>query len=1651
MATSLAQQLAGIRANAAVQNINFQKRKKLPSLLFSPSEAADQDIDQVFAIAANGFEELASIQPALRSFERTLFAEDAKLIDRATQTRAQNDKLEAKIRSFLDQAAPYFLLRPTQKCLEWLVRRFDVCFTLPEYLILTFMPFHSTPTFAKLLSILELPPQWAFLGASKKLMEPPALSLLVKACCATPTMLTLLIEHVWARVQTNREHSRQVGFYADVCVRAISHQRDGNIAEEDIVSRFLPVAGEALGLKEHPEFQIANYMVIAVLSTRASLSSDVVVAVMQKVVAGVSEQSKRSALICLAQLVQQHEGFHALAEGVASQLSTQDLLDMCKQFSADKLMTSFALSLCMSRTPASVEEVGRLLSSGFMTRAETVFVLQAVAKQVLESAELTDYRASVSKLLEDARLLNLFATAVGDKLADVELALQMTLTQPEPISIDVTPVPQIEEAFSLPVLGNEETWLSLLDARKLLNDLIAPGQLAKTLAQVDDKMSFLARVSLSANEVKLQVEALQQLASLMSSSKDDMQGLLPILICLLSSKSEQVRTATFAVIELIKPPKTKRIWGIDDLYGPHSADLKWLSASEVQHFLQVLLAEKHACLLDHKVIYKTVGQAMQTHGHKGKDLAHRTTTLHWLASHILHAPLAKIVLKLLLCFDKTPEPTSAKTRAVSQRLQEVVDDATPLAAQCRLELIDPAVIHRLLIRQVVASEAGSLQLLLKLVHDQNDVFGPPAIIWLASLYPSMKREYKADYVRSLVNGIVDGPSQVSRQANVTIEQVDLTTDLLAELINEVDIEPLTAQAKRLKTTAVDPDIALRRFTSLLEVVERHEPQQYALLLPLLFSKLNDLVVAEAESDVSVSFTEQLLLSCMLPMVSKENAKDCRVDILISCIRGSSSPQVHNRALLLVAALAEAAPEQVLHGVMPIFTFMGANLLRQDDGFSAHVIETTIQHVVPPLLASLGSKAEDRILGASGILQSFVDAFPHVPKHRRPKLFVTLVQTLGEEQFLAPLLAVFAQKRAEIPARQKPAPGVESAAAYLDFCLLLLRQFPPLVQLKSLQGLSEICRQVPDEAPVAPEPSLLVHVNVDLDKLRNSLVKVIAAHLSSKKVRSELEVAPQEPFARLVESLLMLCDEVEAEVADTALDALDRAITLLPAPLFVSVVQDLLLKSEPMQVKALEMIAARGSADMPSLVGKVAGLVSDGPLLCSALETLSTLGRRFGKQEPSIFLPVAEAVVSLETTDMLAKIQAVDTTTTLAVVLGPRILPFLPRFMPQVLEQLTSTSKEEDADLLPLATCSLLESLVRTIPSFMASYTAPIMQRATDFHLTTDELTSEKKSLLSTLATTMPTRNVLGAISTAWTAYGKAANKKSFVALIAVLQETIDQSTRQFVTGSSKEILSLFLQALDIRGQSKSWDVKGIEQVEKKTIAALLNVVLKLNDTTFRPLFLKLKSWAFTGTDQPAALLARQITFFNFMVQFTSTFKGIILNYYNYLLEDMIELLQSQPNRKLWVGVVSSLTLAFQHDTQEHWKNVLAGDKAEQLINLLVSQLDAASTYPSQITVPAIVELTSALQGSEQFTKHLNTRVLARFGHEDAQVRLSAVSCENQLCAKLGEEWLAHVPQLIPCIAEALEDEDERVERMASSLAVTIEGFLGESLDKYLKV
>ena len=110
------------------------------------------------------------------------------------------------------------------------------------------------------------------------------------------------------------------------------------------------------------------------------------------------------------------------------------------------------------------------------------------------------------------------------------------------------------------------------------------------------------------------------------------------------------------------------------------------------------------------------------------------------------------------------------------------------------------------------------------------------------------------------------------------------------------------------------------------------------------------------------------------------------------------------------------------------------------------------------------------------------------------------------------------------------------------------------------------------------------------------------------------------------------------------------------------------------------------------------------------------------------------------------------------------------------------------------------------------------------------------------------------------------------------------------------------------------------------------------------------------------------------------------------------------------------------------------------------QLTRASTSAPVVreyVYPALTELVSVTQGSEEHAKVINGKVLEQMKAENAMVRIAAAEALKDIYAQAGEEWLNFLPESVPVIAELMEDDDEGVETAAHLLVVGIEKHLGE--------
>lgn len=107
------------------------------------------------------------------------------------------------------------------------------------------------------------------------------------------------------------------------------------------------------------------------------------------------------------------------------------------------------------------------------------------------------------------------------------------------------------------------------------------------------------------------------------------------------------------------------------------------------------------------------------------------------------------------------------------------------------------------------------------------------------------------------------------------------------------------------------------------------------LIPPLFAVLQKCLQFEDQSNVE--YVKQLTLACIHQLsviiapdgVVKNDLlseKNFKIEPVVQCIRGTQNPQTHHHALQLLSHSARMLPDQVLHNMMDIFTFMGSSVV-----------------------------------------------------------------------------------------------------------------------------------------------------------------------------------------------------------------------------------------------------------------------------------------------------------------------------------------------------------------------------------------------------------------------------------------------------------------------------------------------------------------------------------------------------------------------------------------------------------------------------------------------------------------------------------------------------------------------------------------------------
>lgn len=1158
--------------------------------------------------------------------------------------------------------------------------------------------------------------------------------------------------------------------------------------------------------------------------------------------------------------------------------------------------------------------------------------------------------------------------------------------------------------------------------------------------------------------------------------------------------------------------------------------------SDLKAFLKAFSSHLDSCVIDGTAATNVInrllaGRSDQLHipdASSSKDLkaAVRASISNLIAGCAVQSHLLAIQLRLFPMLPPSLKSgPSYQHRYIHPSFREWIQLGCDVAEKrATAESLRLAEANELFFNLLRPKDADSGAILLDIIdrglYGQRGDLEEPTFQALVRLY--RKIDAPAPLLQSLLKVALDEGAESSadshranaRGAFLTIHASTATLGTLLSMLDADDQfpdRPTPAKRRRMsKTNGTRPQLdgaALQRDldkrTLILEKVENsnsHSPE----LLGGLFHALAELMRVENATETKLDYLTQLIVRALHTIIqhltTDEGSEDTktyqtsvRMDTLIECLRQNSSRGTQNDILALISRLATWNPELVLHSVMPIFTFIGKNSVRQGDDYTSHVVGRTIETVIPPLATSLRKSKKSIVTALSEVLQSFTAAHEHIPSHRRLPLFGSLVRQLGPGDSLFAIIVMLVDRQ-----------GTESST--MAFLSDLLGLFDTEAEMSTFSRCLDVLLDVHAPNAFVSRRSFSETVfntkEKNADQLQEAIFNVLSTlvkllqrpNFRSRVARlfrqprdsSNVQASPQALYSQLLSRSINLIQVLKQKSSDLQADArhaLTSVMKLVPvAEMLPSIADILSTASDEIKITALRALEEQIQTVSQSDSAAVDALLDFVPQLSEVLKEthevylkqmsiscIDQIAEKFGKRNTGVISIAAQTLAgeaALGHLDISLQIVALLTLASLVDVLREEFVPLIPRVLQQAYPILDMSAGQERYGELRSALFAVINAIVECLPQMLSETDldkALKLCHKSAAGTPIDDDTTQRQQFHRLAVHRLPagacfsaaSRNLTHAIET-----GLYAFPEHLGWVLALVQQHSKRVIREHAT----TIFRIVTEAWTVRRLQattavfgKLYDSDAIDRAQEMANDIAMAAINKLNDDTLRPHFISIVEWG-SGSNFPGDQISRlcdATSLFSFLKVLNDKLRGLVTSYSGYYLQlarDVLSSIQpTTPSSTLALQtVLDAVASSFAGDESDYWQDP---QHFEALMSPLLLQVphfaqDEQASLGAHV-FPAIRDFVSAAYSSDKRTQ-VNAEVLKLLRHDDPRVRLAAVQCQRELLDQVGEEWVTLVSQMLPFINEVQEDDDEDVESATREWIKDLEAGLGESMTAMLQ-
>ncbi|OAX34660.1 hypothetical protein K503DRAFT_428951 [Rhizopogon vinicolor AM-OR11-026] len=1312
--------------------------------------------------------------------------------------------------------------------------------------------------------------------------------------------------------------------------------------------------------------------------------------------------------------------------------------------------------------------------------------------------DLSDGSTSLQEVLSDRTLGMKVATKPGGKVTMQFLQASILALIPAVRPVDSCAPAWIvlSQSGSHPGKKNiEDRYVTLMQnlyAVAVASGSSTPSQLSIHLIQAiflnlrDVSLQFLLGVLLARSpalervRTRALLHALAFLRGHTSSNAVDFQTVLPSFIAVLmdARTDKQGRALIFECVSaLASISERKHVYGLDTIYGAESAHLQYLDGKDLKVYLKALLNSRSLLVQDSNYIKVFHQQHLAVAGAK-----HRRRVLCYLLSHAVSHPVPDARISIM---DSVMDASdAAKSDMVMPAMETLIKDPAPIS---NLFGVNFPRYNALVASTFLSVPVGNLN-----SAPGNTVWQIFALALRTYFQPNANtsvRQLFSDALEDRLFAHLDMERQV-QVCDVLLSAGSSGNDvymhakeLLSKLLKNVQLiihllvayqpaaiqsdTPASKRARLDNPSHGNIEERMSMLTFLAEILGTKELPGSLDLLTQLLDTLGKIIHHDSPVTSDTSYTCQMLMAAVGESSSKMKeppARPIRLDILVEIIRVSENPQTFHQALLLMASLARLTPDSVIHNIMPIFTFMGTNVFHRDDSYSFKVVQNTIENIVPVMASSLKSKYTPGLelyTGARDFLRIFTDASNHIPRHRRQNFFIHLVDVLGPQEFLAPVCMLLVDRVANRVSRQHD----DEASASLGLPISLLRHFPQPAQLHVFkEALREATRLIHNIISDEAGATFLDYLHDDEHSARSSSIIKRRAQALIMFVGYAITPAPSTEVSKAdnqtTELISLLIDltttegENIADVVSVTQQATSKvmnaigAADLLNGALVMLQSDDTRIKAGALEVlaeripKVTELVRREQQKTVLSIIDCIRDIISHqsaGALVNSALNALgATSSSIYPGEEPALVTTVASVLKIIEARASLQS--AIAVLPCYVSSLGPRLIPHFREIAQECTSVLQDGLSGKMAQSSVDGAISTLQGLLSTLPAF---YGAADLTAIVKLHLQYSiTMSGAMAGLMKAIAKKIPSNTLLPVLCDLWPSLEKSQKKEHVDGLIAFFdffKRCIRVAQRPDIQEYLRSIFSVFLDGFGTNMKSTT----GFKDGEPHIISAFLEVVVKLNETAFRPLFRRLYDWAFVTENTN---IERKVTFCHMYSALLDYFKGLMNPYMSMLLKALCDVLESLAagsiqNPSMWLSIVETLTKSFENDDGVFWRDDKLSSVAKPLIAQVSTCIKLNIADGKQALTNCLIAMMSVAM-DDALLKSINLDLLMHTRAEDARERIFALSCAEALWREQGGKLIGFVAETATFISECAEDENDSVVRETHKLKNAVESVAG---------